>query len=339
MPAASESTREIVRSLKEKIHRWERDHRGAAEIVSSGLPALDRLLPDKGFCRGTLVEWLAAGAGSVVVPEKVSGTKSGSSAYSSMRASDLVPDTFSGCGSGAATLALAIAARACRESGALVVVDRPRMFYPPAAAGFEADWKWFVVVRPQNDRDEAWALDQVLRCPGVGSVLAWPRKLTERRFRQMQLAAEAGGTLGLIIRSDQARGEPSWAEMRLLVTGQGSGVRGQGSGATSSVGFSPRVIDGSAWAEAHATEVGSRSSTLRLRPEGRSEIGIASRRRLQIELLRSRGGGEGARIEIELDEATGALYEPRPVDLAPQLAAPAALGRSTGAYRSPGRAV
>jgi protein ImuA len=258
MAGEPQTTREIVRSLQEKIRSWERDHRAAAEIVSSGCPALDRLLADGGFCRGTLVEWLAAGAGS-----------------------------------GAATLALAIAARACRESGALVVVDRPpksfgRMFYPPAAAGFGIDWKWFVVVRPRNDRDEAWALDQVLRSPGVGSVLAWPRKLTERRFRQLQLAAETGGTLGLLVRPEQARDEPSWAEVRLLVTGLGA--RGQGSG----------------------------------------KRGVATRRRVRVEVIRSRSGSEGGKIEVELDEETGALYEPSAVDLAPRLAAPAADGRATG---------
>jgi hypothetical protein len=328
MSAAPESTREIVRSLTEKIRRWERDHRGPAEIVSSGLPALDRLLPDGGFCRGTLVEWLAAGA------EKVSGTKSRGRIDERVSKHDLVPDTFSG--SGAATLALAIAARACRESGALVVVDRPRMFYPPAAAGFEVDWNWLVVGRPGNDRDEAWALDQVLRCPGVGSVLAWPRKLNERRFRQMQLAAEAGGTLGFFVRSDRARSEPSWAEMRLLVTGQRSEVgdrRSEVGGRRSRERNSPdfsEIMAASGLAATHrAANVGGRPS----------EVGIASRRWLQIELLRSRGGGEGGKIEIELDEATGALYEPRHVDLASQLAAPAAPGRSTGAFRSPGRAV
>ena len=254
MAGQSQTTREIVRSLQEKIRGWKRDRRGPAEIVSSGCPALDRLLADGGFCRGTLVEWLAAGAGS-----------------------------------GAATLALTIAARACRAGGALVVIDRPRMFYPPAAAGFGIDWKWFVVVRPRNERDEAWALDQVLRSPGVGSVLAWPRKLTERRFRQLQLAAETGGTLGLLVRPEQARDEPSWAEVRLLV--QGLGARGQGSG----------------------------------------KRGAATRRRMLVEVVRSRSGSEGGKVEVELNEETGALYEPSAVDLAPRLAAPAAGGRATGA--------
>jgi hypothetical protein len=246
MAGESSTTRELVRSLQEQLRGWERDHRGPGEIVSSGSPALDRLLPEGGFCRGTLVEWLSAGEGS-----------------------------------GAATLALAIACRTCREAGALVVVDRPRRFYPPAAAGLAVDWKWFVIVRPRNDRDEAWALDQILRSPGVGSVLCWPQKLTERRFRQMQLAAEAGGTLGWLIRPEQAREEPSWAEIRLLVLAA--------------------------------------SFTTRLR------------RPLRIEMLHLRGGRAGGNVELELDEQTGALYEPRAVDLAPRLAAPAAGRRSAGA--------
>jgi hypothetical protein len=255
-----QTTRELVRSLKEQLRGWERDHRGPAEIVSSGSPALDRLLPDGGFCRGTLVEWLAAGQGG-----------------------------------GAATLALAIACRACHEAGALVVVDRPRMFYPPAAAGLAIDWKWFVVVRPRNDRDEAWALNQVLRSPGVGSVLCWPQKLTERRFRQMQLAAEAGGTLCLLVRPEEAREEPSWAEMRLLVGSRKSEVGSRRSGPLAA------------------------SFTTRLR------------RRLRIEMLHLRGGAAGGSVELDLDEQTGTLHEPSAVDLAPRLAAPAAGRRSTGA--------
>jgi hypothetical protein len=262
MTSRPQTTRELVRSLQEQLRGWERDHRGRAEIVSSGSPALDRLLPEGGFCRGTLVEWLSAGEGS-----------------------------------GAATLALAIACRTCREAGALVVVDRPRRFYPPAAAGLAIDWKWFVIVRPRNDRDEAWALDQILRSPGVGSVLCWPQKLNERRFRQMQLAAEAGGTLGWLVRPEQAREEPSWAEMRLLVRG----ARGSGS-------FSNAI---------------SRVPS----PESR----VPNHRRLRIEMLHLRGGRAGGSVELELDEQTGALYEPRAVDLAPRLDAPAAGHRSAGA--------
>ena len=303
MAEESLTTRELVRSLQEQLRGWERDHRGPAEIVSSGSPALDRLLPDGGFCRGTLVEWLAANSEE----KKVSGTEFRNRGKSHQRNSHSVPDTFfcAGQGGGAATLALAIACRACHEAGALVVVDRPRMFYPPAAAGLAIDWKWFVIVRPRNDRDEAWALDQVLRSPGVGSVLCWPQKLTERRFRQMQLAAEAGGTLCLLVRPEEAREEPSWAEMRLLVACQGSEVGVPPLGGRAPFNFEPQG---------------------RRPPKGGTPT-----RRLRIEMIRLRGGAAGGIVELELDEQTGTLYEPSAVDLAPRLAAPAAGRRSTGA--------
>jgi hypothetical protein len=48
-------------------------------------------------------------------------------------------------------------------------------------------------------------------------VLAWPEKLDDHLFRRLQLAAEAGETLGLLLRPARALAEPSWAEVRWLV--------------------------------------------------------------------------------------------------------------------------
>ena len=56
----------------------------------------------------------------------------------------------------------------------------------------------------------------VLRSPGVGASLCWPQKLGERRFRQMQLAAEAGGTLGLLVRPESSP--------RAAIVGRGAAV-------------------------------------------------------------------------------------------------------------------
>ncbi len=245
------ATREIVRTLQEQVRRCERARRGAAELVCSGCLAFDRLLPDGGFCRGTLVEWLAAAGGN-----------------------------------GAATLALAVACRACRDGGALVVVDRARLFYPPAAFAYGIDSERLIVVRPRDEADEGWALDQVLRSPGVGAVLCWPGKLPQRQLRRMQLAAEAGGTLGLLVRPERARGEPSWAESRLLV----------------------------------ASQPVSRDAPAERSPE------IA--RRLRIEVLHARSGPAGGKIELQLDEQTGDIYESRALDLVSRLAAPAIARRA-----------
>ena len=155
--------------------------------LSSGCPALDRALPENGFRPGTLVEWL-----------------------------------FRGVGDGTATLAFRAAAGALRAAaGAVVVLDRTGEFYPLAAVAQGIEPARLIVVHPGNKADHSWAMDQTLRCPAVAAVVAWPEsldgKLDGRTFRRLQLAVEQGGGLGLLIRPESVRLQPSWADVRLLV--------------------------------------------------------------------------------------------------------------------------
>ena len=179
-----ESAGQLVQALREQIARIEgvRRRNGDDAVVPSGCEALDRLLPERGFRRGTLVEWLAAGDGS-----------------------------------GAETLAFCIAREVARQGGALVVLDQAKEFYPPAAAWLGIELEGVIVVRARNQADNTWALEQVLRCPAVAVVLAWSEKLHEHTFRRLQLAAEQGGGLGLLMRPESVRHESSWANVRLLV--------------------------------------------------------------------------------------------------------------------------
>jgi hypothetical protein len=157
--------------------------REAPERFSCGSPALDAGLPGGGPVRGSLLEWL------------------------------------SGESRGGATLLAVIAAReAQRDGGAVVVIDREQGFYPPAAVAWGLDLASLIVVRPQNEADERWALDQALRCEHAAAVLAWPRRLDGHTFRRLQLAAEASGAVGLLVRPPTARREPSWAHVRWAVT-------------------------------------------------------------------------------------------------------------------------
>jgi len=185
-----------VEALRQQLALWE----GAARrqslenpaslehmpSLSSGCPALDRALPGNGFRSGTLVEWL-----------------------------------FRGEGDGTVTLVFRAAVAACRDGGTVVVLDRSGEFYPLAAVaqGIESDR--LIVVHPGNKADHSWALDQVLRCPAVAATVAWPDsrdgKLDGRTFRRLQLAAEQGGGLGLLVRPESVRSLPSWADVRLLV--------------------------------------------------------------------------------------------------------------------------
>jgi hypothetical protein len=177
------SPRQLIATLRAQIARLEGNRRPISEDrVSSGSADFDRWLPGRGFHRGTLVEWLAAGAGH-----------------------------------GAETLALGVAREAARAGGAVVVLDGSQAFYPPAAAGAGIELERLIVVRPANEADYVWALDQVLRCTGVAALLARPDRLDGRTFRRLQLAAEEAGGLALLVRPPEARAEPSWADVRFWV--------------------------------------------------------------------------------------------------------------------------
>jgi hypothetical protein len=187
-PSPAVSIPDLVEALAVQVRRCETARRPrSSSAISTGYAALDRALAGAsmttgGLARGTLVEWLSADGGC-----------------------------------GATALALAAARQACGETGTLVVLDRRRTFYPLAAAARGIDLSRLLVVRPQSDRDETWAIDQALRSGGASAVLAWSEKLDDHLFRRLQLAAEAGDTLGLFVRPARAVAEPSWAEVRMLV--------------------------------------------------------------------------------------------------------------------------
>jgi hypothetical protein len=174
---------EIFISLRRAIARMRDERPGSDSLVSSGCSELDQILPTGGFGRGTLVEWLAAGPGSA-----------------------------------ASILSLLVARQAGLQGGAFVVMDRAGQFYPPAAAAWGIDLERLILIRAAHPKDELWALDQALRCSAVSAVWATLDQLDARSFRRMQLAAEAGGCLGLLVRPARVRGQPSWSDMQLLVT-------------------------------------------------------------------------------------------------------------------------
>ncbi len=155
---------------------------GRSGVVSSGLRRLDHLLPEGGLRRGTLVEWLGAGAAS-----------------------------------GAGTLALIAARELARQGGAVVVIDREAQFYPPGAIRLGIELEQLIVVRPASDEDGAWAVDQVLRTRGVAAVWCAVARQDDHTLRRWQLAAETSGAVGLLLRPDAVRHDPSWADLRLLV--------------------------------------------------------------------------------------------------------------------------
>jgi hypothetical protein len=178
-----DDSRQLVAALQDGIRCLEGARRPQdPRPFSSGCPPLDRLLPGAGFPRGALIEWLSNSAGG-----------------------------------GGEMLAMLAAREAVSQGGVLVVMDRQRQFYPPAAAALGIDLERTIVIRARRAQEEMWALDQALRCRGVAAAWAALEQLDWRWFRRLQLAVEAGGGLGLIMRPARVRGQPSWSQVQLLV--------------------------------------------------------------------------------------------------------------------------
>src|SRR5947209_2546812 len=109
----------VLRDLRERLRSLERASRPAgAAVRSTGFAAVDRLLPARGLEAGTLVEWLSDDEGA-----------------------------------GTVALSLAVAAHLARGAGAVVVLDGPHDFYPPAAARLGVPLEHTVVLRPDGPAD------------------------------------------------------------------------------------------------------------------------------------------------------------------------------------------
>ncbi len=183
--------------------------------LSSGVPAIDRLLPGGGLAPGMLVEWVG---GSGVEEQWSRGA-------ASQKTSHYFTTPLLHCSTSATALSLLAAREACREGGVLVMIDRAGAFYPPAAVAWGVDLQRLIVVRPASARDQLWAAVESLRSPAVAAMWTAIDRLDDRAFRRLQLAAQAQRAVGLLVRPASAIKEPSWADVKMSV--EGSRARGE----------------------------------------------------------------------------------------------------------------
>jgi protein ImuA len=95
----------------------------------------------------------------------------------------------------------ALLARSSAATARAVVWSDPHgTLYPPALAALGVDLDRLYVLRPRSPADEAWAVTECLRCRGVGAVIAAPPRGSRVEARRFQLAAEHGGTVGVLVR-------------------------------------------------------------------------------------------------------------------------------------------
>jgi len=133
----------------------------------TGLPALDALAPGGAFRRGA-------------VHEILSDPEEGTPLFFAM-----------------------VLARATHGAGALVWCDPGHEIYPPALAAQGIDLDRLFLLQPRTPAEQTWAVGECLKCKGVAAVVAAMKpaqRLSRLEARRLQLAAERGGGVGLLLR-------------------------------------------------------------------------------------------------------------------------------------------
>ena len=149
----------------------------------TGWPALDAVLPTRGWPDSALIELLlpADGIGELQL---------------------LWP---------------ALARLSQPKEGVIALIAPPYHPYPPAwhAAGVRLGA--LQIIRTKTPRDALWAAEQCLRSGACNAVLCWPQQADDRALRRLQVAAETGQALGFAFRSLKAAVNPSPAALRIAL--------------------------------------------------------------------------------------------------------------------------
>ena len=101
----------------------------------------------------------------------------------------------------------------------VVWIAPPHEPYAPALAQQGIDLGRLLVVRPTTATEALWAAEQALSSGVCAAVLLWLKGTDDRWLRRLKLAAEAGGSLGVLFRPESHRFESSPATLRLSLTG------------------------------------------------------------------------------------------------------------------------
>jgi hypothetical protein len=169
----------------------------SAKSFATGLEALDALAPRHSFARGAVHELLFdANDGQ---PRFVAAMLAQAAAEhdESRRYGGTEARRVPSSGSDALRASSAFVPSCLLP---IVWTDPRHEIYPPALAALGFDLTKLYSLHPPTEADEAWAVAECLRCRGVGAVIAAPPRMSRIVARRLQLAAERGGSVGILLR-------------------------------------------------------------------------------------------------------------------------------------------
>jgi protein ImuA len=166
------------------------------KLFSTTLPALDALLPAAGLMRGAVHELLWSAKSN---KQDVNDFKPFFFAAWLARAAIKMRG---GTGVPFVKKKKTLYGRDAHATSKKPIVwsDPRNELYPPALGALGIPLDRLFLLKPKTPEDEIWAVTQCLACKGVGATVAAIPRLTRIQARRLQLAAERGGGVGLILR-------------------------------------------------------------------------------------------------------------------------------------------
>ncbi len=105
-----------------------------------------------------------------------------------------------------------------RTAGPVLWIAPEPEAWPPGLARYGLSPAELVLVRAPHPTDGLWAMEEALRCPAIAGALLDLSEIDLTAARRLQLAAEAGGALGLLLRPDTDNPGPSAALTRWKIS-------------------------------------------------------------------------------------------------------------------------
>ncbi|HYD98628.1 MAG TPA: hypothetical protein VEH84_04540 [Alphaproteobacteria bacterium] len=160
MSAAPADKAAVLAALRQQVRRIEGAGAAGAGALPLGLPAIDEALPDGGLALARVHE--------------VAGGDGAETAF--------------------------CAALLGRMAGPVLWLARGHDLYAPGLAAYGLPPERLLVMVPGGDPAILWAMEEALRCRALAAVVGEVGRLPAVAARRLQLAAEAGGTTGLLLR-------------------------------------------------------------------------------------------------------------------------------------------
>jgi len=134
---------------------------------------------------------------------------------------ELMPETT---GMGELSLLVPALSELAHAGRYIAWIAPPYLPYAPALIQWKLPLKYLLIVQTRSLQESLWAAEQALRCPALGAVLSWSCEIADKNVRRLQLAAEAGGSLGILYRPAEAAREHSPAALRLRLRATANGL-------------------------------------------------------------------------------------------------------------------